>query len=295
MMLREDSVVIHDVVFTENAYFNRDAEASRPQPSPSMFKDDVFFKEIMESCDEICSPVKGSSIEVSNDVKEIISEMLEKITDTNHEVILDPLKLRSSSYKKALRRVHEYEDIDEFSGSVPDENISNHSLNPFKLNSSKNFSNNYLNPFSLNSSSVMSSSQLVMSTDAELLTSVENENISVDLELEEHISENNTNNLNICGDIDEGLLKAPIAKPSFPSNCKWQSTPVLLDNNSLDDDNAHKSVSEEEEGGDSSMPNALKVSHSYSPVYKMSFNSSFPNFPMLNYSFVNDRNDRNED
>ena len=69
-MLREDTVVVHDVQFPNEAFqLGGTATAGhtdKPEPSPSIFHDDVFLQEVMTSVADICSPGKSMSIQNNN-------------------------------------------------------------------------------------------------------------------------------------------------------------------------------------------------------------------------------------
>ena len=169
-MLREDSVVIHDVVFPEDAYFGGNQLSQRPQPSPSIFKDD-FLQEVIAGCDEVFSPRKEEQIRHVSDVQEIIEDVLDKATGQTEEEedsqTPEPLRLRSSSYKKALKRVHDYESTERFPQR---HDIDGYPFTSFKSSSSY-FSNNESNQ--TRSTDVEEISSPVM------ITSLENQNISI--------------------------------------------------------------------------------------------------------------------
>ena len=282
-MLREDSVVIHDVIFPEDAYFSGNQLSQRPQPSPSIFKDD-FLQEVIAGCDEVFSPRKEEQTRHVNDVQEIIEDVLDKATGQTEEEedsqTPEPLRLRSSSYKKALKKVHDYESTERFPQR---HDIDGYPFTSF-TSSSSYFSNNESNQ--TRSTDVEEISSPVM------ITSLENQNISIDIDFDESVQETKVddNDLNVCHEVDEGMLLGAVNTSTFPSSCKWQSTPVLPDHQSEDDD--HERLDIGLHNNDEEEPAVLKVSRSYSPVYKMSFNSSFANITRHNYSGFDDRNDK---
>lgn len=296
--LREDSVVIHDVGFPEEAYYKHDrthVHDHRPQPSPSMFKDGAFFDELMTSYDEICSPSTRTSQDTIvhiGHVQEIIDDVVEKITGTLETVDLGlgsnpnsnnqlPLR-RNSSYKEALDHGLDFSvDMDESLVFSPN--------NPFTMESC---TYDDLNPFSNSSPHVTEDAIIPQDEGANVLAVDSIESCADDLSSlhrfgnQEEVEDDH----NVCLEIDEAMLQIPNTKRSFPSNCKWQSTPILgLEDSEVDDDERREIMGASDDETDNSLFNALKVSRSYSPVYKMSFNSSFGNMTRHNYSsFVND-------
>ena len=96
-MLREDTVVIHDVGFPDEAYH---PVRGKPEPSPSIFQDDVFLQEVLTVAD-VYSPTRAilncnyepeSPDGSFNKVKDysIVYEILEEVLD---DIIEEEVKI----------------------------------------------------------------------------------------------------------------------------------------------------------------------------------------------------------
>ena len=140
-MLREDAVVVHDVEFPNEAFQLEGATGitDKPEPSPSIFHDDVFLQEVLTSVADICSPGKSISIQNNNlsqnihkqsesgelnllneyyCVNGVIEDVLDGLVQHDQHVINSPTSIdqtgkfpsllrRNPSYLEAVRRCRE--------------------------------------------------------------------------------------------------------------------------------------------------------------------------------------------
>ena len=140
-MLREDAVVVHDVQFPNEAFQLEGATGitDKPEPSPSIFHDDVFLQEVLTSVADICSPGKSISIQNNNlsqnihkqsesgelnllneyyCVNGVIEDVLDGLVRNDQHVINSPTSIdqtgkfpsllrRNPSYLEAVRRCRE--------------------------------------------------------------------------------------------------------------------------------------------------------------------------------------------
>ena len=259
-MLREDSVVMHDVGFPEDAYLPAQGNPqAKPAPSPSIFHADLL-QEVMSVAD-VFSPTLSISNRNYNPESEstresltnlltlekyyCVHEILEEIIDgldENDIKIRGNIK-RNSSYHEAVRRGLDFQKLNaqEESFVRTYQSIDLHSKDSNELE--------YLdidgNP----------SCPLVESNDEdteELLQSI----------------------MNMCEDkIKDDISVTDLAMPTS-DKCKWRSTPVLdLEVGAripglVDGDEDAEDLGAMEDGG-------LQDSCSYSPVYKIGFHGSF--------------------
>jgi len=248
--LREDSVVIHDVEFPNDDIYGVGSDkendnGKKPQPSPSVFHDSVFFDDVMTSVaaltpgpPEVKGDLPPGSITNVSCVNQILSDVLNKLPDkTSHSDDASSSSNREE-VTRSLRRNKSYED------AIREGRLTSSSIIGAR------FSDN-------DKSDHMS---------------------NVDASNDEY---NNTNDLlDVCMDIcnDESLLDVSKKNRLFPSTGKWQSTPILDFEDKRDKEKVNDIKDPEVESlheVDISDPGSiLKVSRSYSPVYKV-HNSSF--------------------
>ena len=263
--LREDSVVIHDVEFPNDDIYGvgdkKNDNLKKPEPSPSVFHDSVFFDDVMTSVAALSprSPkVDSDEVETEHQSKE--NSCIKQILND----VINKLPRRSSSKASSVSN---------------EDNVTN------KLRRNKSYEN-AIRDGKLTSSSVGLCFLPNIKSSPESNVDVSNEDGAT-----------NELDIDMCldVDIDESMLDVPRKnlKRLFPSTGKWQSTPILdlegMEN--VNDDNNHEAESLHEV--DISDPSSLlKVSRSYSPVYKM-HNSSFSRNSYLSSMISNDESINN--
>ena len=153
-MLREDTVVVHDVQFPNEAFQLEGATGitDKPEPSPSIFQDDVFLQEVLTSVADICSPGKSISIQNNNlsqniqahsesgelnllneyyCVNGVIEDVLDGLVQHDQHVINSPTSIdqtghypsllrRNPSYLEAVRRCREADESEAIAASTID-------------------------------------------------------------------------------------------------------------------------------------------------------------------------------
>ena len=153
-MLREDTVVVHDVQFPNEAFQLEGATGitDKPEPSPSIFQDDVFLQEVLTSVADICSPGKSISIQNNNHsqnihahsesgelnllneyycVNGVIEDVLDGLVLQDQHVINSPTSIdhtehypsllrRNPSYLEAVRRCLEADEPEAIVASTID-------------------------------------------------------------------------------------------------------------------------------------------------------------------------------
>ena len=261
-MLREDTVVIHDVGFPDEAYH---PVRGKPEPSPSIFQDDVFLQEVLTVAD-VYSPTRAilncnyepdSADGSFNNVEDysIVNEILEEVLD---DIIEEEVKIyvnvrRNPSYREAINRGLDFHivsvgDQEEFSimSSLKSINLhSNDSIQDFAS--------------STNVTSFVDTPELLRS-DIEMCEDQIKDDISVtDL--------------------------------TISSSSKWRSTPIL------DLDNKTRSFGLEKKTDDSRSKSRnntdlnVSESQSYSPVYKLGHHGSFDTSLFSRSSFLQSNNE----
>ena len=262
-MLREDTVVIHDVGFPDEAYH---PVRGKPEPSPSIFQDDVFLQEVLTVAD-VYSPTRailncnyepdstlGGSFNKVEDYF-IVNEILEEILD---DIIEEEVKIyvnvkRNPSYREAINRGLDFHvvsvgDQEEFSIMSSLKSIDLHSNDSIQ---------DFVN--STNVTSFVDTPKLLRS------------------------------DIKMCEDQIKDDISVTDLTISSPS--KWRSTPIL------DLDNKTRSSGLERKTDDSRSKSGNKTnlmgseSRSYSPVYKLGHHGSFDTSLFSRSSFLQSSNE----
>ena len=241
-MLREDTVVIHDVGFPDEAYH---PVRGKPEPSPSIFQDDVFLQEVLTVAD-VYSPTRAilnanyepdspdgsfNRVEDYSIVSEILEEILDGIIEEEVEIYVNVK--RNPSYREAINRGLDFHDVSV--GGQEEFSIMTSSLKSISLNS-----NDSIQDFA-NSINVTS---FVLRNDIKMCEDQIKDDISVtDL--------------------------------TISSSSKWRSTPILdLDTKTRSYGLEKKTDDPRSKSGNNSDLKGSE-SHSYSPVYKLGHHGSF--------------------
>lgn len=249
-MLREDSVVIHDVGFPDEAYHPvRGNHQAKPEPSPSIFHDDVFLQEVLTVAD-VYSPTRSilnrkydserkmtggadlSKLEAYPCVNKILEEIIDGLIEKEVKIYVNVK--RNSSFREAIRRGLDFHDFN----VLGEDSILTSSLKSIDLNSKESLQDfaQSMKENSLDDTHALLDSSIKMCED----------------QIKDDIS---------------------VADLGISSSSKWRSTPILdLDINTrssgfdrdIDDDSGSKGVS-----------NRGSESRNYSPVYKMGHHGSF--------------------
>ena len=261
-MLREDSVVIHDVGFPDEAYHSVKGNV-QAEPSPSIFQDDVFLQEVLTVAD-VYSPTRailsynhGPEREITNRVNvyeneeySFINEILKEIIDglIEEEVQNYVNVKRNPSYREALKRGLDFHD---FSVKGHEESsIMTSSLMSIDLNSKGSIEDS---ADSMKETSFVDTHELLLSS------------------------------MKMCEDeIQDDISVTDLA---ISSCSKWRSTPILdLDTKTRSsglekniDDSGSKSGNTDLRGSES---------RSYSPVYKLGRHDSFDTSLFSRSSFL---------
>ena len=263
-MLREDSVVIHDVGFPDEAYHSVKGNVqAKPEPSPSIFQDDVFLQEVLTVAD-VYSPTRailnhnhGQEREITNGVNasnqnedySFVTEILEEIIDGLIEEEVQNVNVkRNPSYREAVKRGLDFHDF----------SVKGHE-----------------------ESSIMTSS--LMSIDLNSKGSIEDPADSVKDTSFVDTNELLLSSMKMCE--DEVQDDISVTDLTISSSSKWRSTPILdLDTKTRSsglekniDDSGSKSGNTDLRGSES---------RSYSPVYKLGRHGSFDTSLFSRSSFL---------
>ena len=267
--LREDSVVIHDVEFPNDVIYGVGSElekdsdnGKKPEPSPSVFHDSVFFDDVMTSVAALTPRPPEGKVDLPHAPPTNVSCVNQILTDVLSKL---PAKKSLSNESSSSSSSNQDETTNRLRRNRSYENA----IREGRLTSSSSIGTNFLP----NNKSVPESN-------------VDDSNDVYD----------NTNELlDICMDveIDESLLDVPKKNKLFPSTGKWQSTPILdYEDKEKMKENNDQEVESLKEVDISDPGSILKVSRSYSPVYKM-HNSSFSRSSYLSSMISGDESRNN--
>ena len=250
-MLREDSVVIHDVGFPDEAYHPvRGNDQAKPEPSPSIFHDDLFLQEVLTVAD-VYSPTRSilncnydaerkntggaalSKLEAYYCANIILEEIIDGLIEEEVQINVNYVNVRrNSSFREAVRRGLDFHDFSVLGGD---------------------------------SDSIMTSS--LMSIDLNSKDSLEDFAKSMKETSLEETHELLNSSIKMCEDQIQDDIS--VTDLGITSSSKWRSTPIL----DLDINNRSSSPDKEIDDGSGSVGGS--ESRNYSPVYKMGHHGSF--------------------
>jgi len=245
-MLREDSVVIHDVGFPDEAYHPvRGNHLAKPEPSLSIFHDDVFLQEVLTVAD-VYSPTRSilnrkydserkmnggaelSKLEAYHCVNTILEEIIDGLIEKEVNIYVNVK--RNSSFREAVRRGLDFYDF----SVLGEDSILTSSLKSIDLNSKDSLEDfaQSMKETSLDDTHALLDSSIKMCED----------------QIKDDIS---------------------VADLGISSSSKWRSTPIL------DLDNNNRSSGSDRDIDNDYESNRGSESRNYSPVYKMGHHGSF--------------------
>ena len=249
-MLREDSVVIHDVGFPDEAYHPvRGNHQAKPEPSPSIFHDDVFLQEVLTVAD-VYSPTRSilnrkydserkmtggaelSKLEAYYCVNTILEEIIDGLIEKEVNIYVNVK--RNASFREAVRRGLDFYDF----SVLGEDSILTSSLKSIDLNSKDSLEDfaQSMKETSLDDTHALLDSSIKMCED----------------QIEDDIS---------------------VADLGISSSSKWRSTPILDLDISTRSSGLDKDI--DDVSGCKAGSNSGSESRNYSPVYKMGHHGSF--------------------